>query len=233
MRRLSLSILLAGLIAAGCSTPKAVLTEDMLRYEGDMPADFSGSWARDWARSDDIEKVWRDTVFELQRKRSGGNPYYGRQDRAGIVIGGSRPEQSLMPLARLAELITRPDELTISQTDESILIERLDDYAISCSFYDRVSRDSGSPYGREICGWDGDRLVSHLELPDGLEVTYRFTISDDRKQLRMQTTVASDTAAVPFTLTHYYWRFEKATPRYQCIETLSMKRVCATGDLAP
>ena len=64
-------------------------------------------------------------------------------------------------------------------------------------------------------------------------MTYRFAISEDGKELRVITTVASDTARLPFTLSHYYWKFEKAAPKYQCIETLSMKRVCSTGEIEP
>ena len=50
----------------------------------------------------------------------------------------------LMPLARLAELITRQDELTISQTDHEILIERQDDFALFCAFYDGVAETTNN-----------------------------------------------------------------------------------------
>ena len=138
-----------------------------------------------------------------------------------------------MPLARLAELITRPDELTISQTDYEILVERKDDFALLCAFYDGVAKPTDSPFGREICGWDDNRLISLQQMPDGLTVVNRFEISDDKKQLRVITTVASDAARMPFTLSHYYWRIERIPPTYECIETLSMKRVCSTGKLTP
>ncbi|MEM9209484.1 MAG: hypothetical protein AAGA61_09570, partial [Pseudomonadota bacterium] len=139
----------------------------------------------------------------------------------------------LMPLARLAELITRQDELTISQTDNEILVERRDDFALFCAFYDGVAQTTDNLFGRETCGWDGNRLINYLELPDGLRVLHRFTISEDRKQLRVITTVSSDTSKVPITLERYFWRFEQVAPKYTCIETLSMKRVCSTGEVAP
>lgn len=188
-----------------------------------MPADFSGYWARDYARSDNINKVLRDTYFELGK----------RQSRGGLAMPSERDVSTLMPLARLAELITRPDELTISQTEYEILVERKDDFALLCSFYDGTAKPTDSLFGREICGWDGPRLISLQELPDGLSVVNRFEVSEDRKQLRVITTVASNTARVPFTLEHYYWRIEKIPPTYECIETLSMKRVCSTGKLTP
>jgi len=231
MRHLSIIVATATLALCGCVSPPSVLTEEMLTIDGDLPVDLSGSWARDWVRSDNVENVWRATLARLPAAR-GGRGGYG-QDPFRIGYPDSNTVDRLLPLARLAELITRPEELTIAQTDREILIERDDDYAISCSFYNGASRDAGSTYGSEICGWDGDGLVSHLELPDGLEITYRFLISEDRKQLRVTTTVASDTSQVPFTLTHFYNKFEKLPPKYQCIETLSMKRVCGTGEIAP
>ena len=189
-----------------------------------MPADFSGYWARDYARSDDINKVLRNTYYELGQRRSRGG---------GLGMPAERDMSALMPLARLAELITRPDELTISQTEYEILVERKDDFALLCSFFNGVAKPTDSLFGREICGWDGARLISLQELPDGLSVVNRFEVSEDRKQLRVVTTVASNTARVPFTLNHYYWRIEKIPPKYECIETLSMKRVCSTGKLTP
>jgi len=230
--RYLLSIIAATVLGmSGCASAPPVLTEQMLALDGDLPVDLSGSWARDWVRSDNVGDVWRATLARLPAAR-GSRGGFG-QDPFRNGYPDSNAVDRLMPLARLAELITRPEELTIAQTDREILIQRDDDYSISCSFYDGMSRDAGSAYGREICGWDGDRLVSHLELPDGLEITYRFMISEDRKQLRVTTTVASDTSRMPFSITHFYNKFEQLAPRYQCIETLSMKRVCGTGDVAP
>lgn len=209
---------------AACAPQEPILIEDMKYFDGEMPANFAGYWARDYVRSDDINKVLRDTYYELGRMRQG---------RSGLAMPAERDMSTLMPLARLAELITRPDELTISQTDYEILVERKDDFALLCAFYDGVARPTDSPFGREICGWDDNRLISLQQLPDGLTVINRFEISDDLKQLRVITTVASDTARVPFTLNHYYWRIERIPPTYECIETLSMKRVCSTGKLTP
>ena len=73
--------------------------------------------------------------------------------------------------------------------------------------------------------------MSHLVLPDGLQVTHRFTISEDRQQLRVVTTVSSSTARVPFTLQRFYRKFERLPPDFNCIETLTMKRVCSTGEI--
>jgi len=221
---LSLSLLCTLLGLVGCAHEEPLLIEETKYFDGDMPADFSGSWARDFSRGDDVNKVWQNAYYELARRRGSGR---------GLAMPSDRDMSMLMPLARLAELITRPDELTISQTDYEILVERRDDFALMCAFYGGVAKSTDSSFAKEFCGWDGDRLISVTEFQDGLSVVHRFDVSEDRKQLRVITTVASDTAPMPFTIEHFYWRFNKIAGKYECIETLSMKRVCSTGSLAP
>lgn len=217
-------LLAAGLALNGCATEAPLLIEDTKYFEGEMPADFSGFWVRDYARSEDINKVWRNAYYELARKRGHNGP-------AGLATS-ERDVSQLMPLARLLELITRTDELTISQTEYEILVEREDDFALLCAFFDGVAKPTDTTFGKETCGWDGNRLISLNEFADGLRVVNRFETSEDRKQLRVITTVTSKTAPIPITLSHYYWRTKKIAGKYECIETLSMKRVCSTGTLA-
>jgi hypothetical protein len=209
---------------ASCAHKEPLLIEDNKYFDGDMPADFSGFWVRDYGRGDDINKVLQSAYFQLGRKSS----------RGGVAgqMALERDVSLLMPLARLVELITRTDELTISQTEYEILVERRDDFSLMCAFFDGVAKPTDSAFGREICGWDGDRLISLHDLPDGLRVIHQFQISADRKQLRVTTTVSSNTAPMPFTISRFYWRIEKRPGHLQCIETLSMKRVCSTGALA-
>ncbi len=217
--------LLAALLwLAGCAHEEPLLIADTKYFEGDMPADFSGFWARDYARSDNINDVLRDSYYELALRS-------GQHDSVGPVAS-ERDMSRLMPLARLVELITRFDELTISQTEHEILIERKDDFSLLCAFFDGVSKPTDSAFGNESCGWDGDRLVSVNEFPDGLRVVHRFQTSEDRRQLRVTTTATSNTAPIPFTINLFYWRIEKRPGKFECIETLSMKRVCSTGKLA-
>jgi len=213
----------AWLCLAGCAHEEPLLIEDTKYFEGEMPADFGGFWARDYARSDNINKVLQDAYNELAYKRA--------RSGAGIPMASDRDLSALMPLARLVELITRTDELTISQTEHEILVERKDDFSLLCAFFDGVAKPTDSAFGKEICGWDGDRLISVNELPGGLRVVHRFQTSEDRKQLRVITTASSDTAPMPFTFRHHYWRVEKVPGKFECIETLSMKRVCSTGKL--
>jgi len=189
-----------------------------------MPADFSGFWVRDYARGDDINKVLQNAYYEIGRRS-------GHGDMAG-PMASERDISRLIPLARLVELITRTDELTISQTEHEILVERRDDFSLLCAFFDGVAKPTDSAFGRETCGWDADRLISLQEFPDGLRVIHRFQTSKDRQQLRVTTTASSDTAPMPFTVSRFFWRVEKIPRKFQCIETLSMNRVCSTGRLA-
>lgn len=217
-------LLTALLCMAGCAHEEPLLIEDIKYFEGDMPADFSGSWARDYSRGDNINNVLQDTAYEMARRSGNVGP-------AGPMVS-DRDMSRLMPLARLVELITRTDELTISQTEHEILVERREDFALFCAFFDGVAKPTESAFGRESCGWSGKRLISVQDFPDGLRVVHQFDTSDDREELRVITTASSDTSPMPFTVTYYYRRFEKIRPQYECIETLSMKRVCSTGKLA-
>ena len=223
----SWNIIAACMTLAACTAAEPVIDEHMMRIDGELPADLSGSWERDYSRGDDVNQVLRDIYYYLSRT-SADRAY---TTRPGAVQPSPRDMASIRALARLAELITRPQVLTISQNDHEITVERKDDFSLLCAFYDGVAKGTDSDYGTEICGWDGDQLVSHLVLPDGLQVTHRFTVSTDRQQLRVITTVSSSRARVPFTLSRFYRKFERLPPDFNCIETLSMKRVCSTGEI--
>ena len=223
----TLSIILLTLLIVACTPSRPVIDAQMMQVDGEMPADLSGSWERDYSRGDDVNQVLRDIYYYLSRT-SADRAY---TTRPGPVQPSSKDMASIGALARLAELITRPQVLTISQNDQEITVDRKDDFSLLCAFYDGLAKGTESEYGTEICGWDGDQLVSHLVLPDGLQVTHRFTVSEDRQQLRVVTTVASNTARVPFTLRRFYKKFERLPPDFNCIETLSMKRVCSTGEI--
>ena len=222
-RLIALPVLVAWICVAGCASEKPLLVDGTRYFDGEMPADFSGFWVRDYARSDNINKALLNASYELGKKRGTGGPVG--------PMATERDMSRLIPLARLVQLITRTDELTISQTEYEILIERRDDFSLMCAFFNGVAKPTDNAFGKESCGWDGNRLVSVNEFPDGLRVVHRFQTSADRKQLRVITTASSDTSPVPFTLSHFYVRVEKVPGKFECIETLSMKRVCSTGEL--
>ncbi len=216
------------LLVSACSQ-QPVIEEDMMHFTGPMPADFGGSWDRNYARGDDMNLALREAYNSMiRRSMDPRNP--GGQV---VTMPSSKDTTSLMALARLMGEIVRPDVLTIFQDEYEIRVEREEDFAMSCAFYGGVARGTDSDYGTEICGWNGSQLIHSLVLPDGLQVTHRFSISTDRQQLRVVTTVASSASRTPFTLQRFYYRFEKPSSGLNCIETLSMKRVCSTTDIVP
>lgn len=219
-------ILILCLTAAACSQQPVVRAE-MKQFDGAMPADFSGSWERDYTRGDDVNATLR--VAYNQLARTVPDQGFGRDP--ALAGPSAKDVAALTALARLAELITRMDYVIISQNENLVRIDRKDDFSYECAFYNGVSKGVESDFGTEICGWDGSELVSHLVLPGGLQITNRLTVSANRQQLRIVTTVDSSTSRVPFTLRRFYRRYERLPPDYNCVETLSMKRVCSTGEL--
>ena len=216
-------------LLAACS--QQVAGDKLVRsYAGDPPVNLSGSWERDFSRGD-IVSVEVDRVLR-QIQRSSIDPRLSN-DRIGAsnTSDTRRKISRVLALAQLADLITQLDTLTIAQSEHQISVQRKGDFAISCEFYNGVAQGPATEYGNEICGWDGHQFVSRLILPGGLRVSHRFTMSADRKSLHVATTVSSSATTTPFTLDRYYNQFERPASEFNCIETLSMKRVCSTGEI--
>jgi len=224
-------MILAFLLMVACASSKPVISDNMRVLDGPMPANLSGSWERDFTRGDDTNAVLGQALYQLSKRsaraQQSAQPTFGY----GYDSVPRRDRAALFAIARLADEITRLQVLTVSQSDKEISIARKDDYAIFCAFYDGVAKTTESGFGAELCGWDGDHLVSNVTLPDGLQITHRFAVSPDRKRLRVTTTVNSKAAPIPFTLNRFYTRFEALPSDFNCVETLSMRRVCSTGDL--
>lgn len=199
-------------------------------YAGNAPVNLSGSWERDYSRGDIVSVEVNRVLRQIQRAAI--DPRLSN-DRIGAAnMSDTRRKLSrVLALAQLADLITQVDTLTIAQSEHQISVERKGDFAISCEFYNGVAQGPATEYGNEICGWDGHQFVSRLILPDGLRVSHRFTMSTDGKSLHVATTVSSSATSTPFTLDRYYNQFERPASEFNCIETLSMKRVCSTGEI--
>lgn len=223
-------LLLLTVVAAGCASREPAISDNMLRVDDELPADFSGAWQRDYVRGDDAGTVLNKQLYSLSRTIPDAQ-YPGSAGMPATMGLSPRKRDALIAVARLAEMITRPDTLTITQNDNEISVERDEDFAIFCAFYNGEAKATSTPYGSEICGWDNDNLVSFLQLPDGLSVMHRFTVSADGEQLRIVTTVDSKTSPAPFSLSRFYRRYEATESEFKCVETLSKKRVCSTGDL--
>ena len=199
-------------------------------YAGDAPVNLSGSWERAYSRGDIVSVEVNRVLRQIQRAAI--DPRLSN-DRIGVAnTSDTRRKMSrVLALAQLADLITQVDTLTIAQSEHQISVERKGDFAISCEFYNGIAQGPVTEYGNEICGWDGHQFVSRLILPDGLRVSHRFTMSTDGKSLHVATSVSSSAISTSFTLDRYYNQFERPVSEFNCIETLSMKRVCSTGEI--
>ncbi len=229
-----LTVIAATILLAACSSRGPTLDTTNPSFVGKMPADFSGSWERDYARSQDVQGAL-NAMFQDRQRAAAQQQQMNSMSRMGPASSGlsQREVNGMIALSRLVEEITRPDVLTISQNDRQIRIAREDDFDLSCTFFDGVARGTDSPYGTEVCSWDGDDLISHLVLPDGLTISRRYTISPDGNYLREITSASSSATRSPLVLQRFYIRFEAPARPFNCIETLSMKRVCSTGEVKP
>lgn len=232
MRNLIAIVAIAFLSACVSQEPRLDTTHPS--FAGEMPADFSGSWERDYARSQDVQGAL-NAMFQDRQRAVTQQQQLNSMSRVGPASTGlsQREVNGMVALARLVEEITRPDVLEISQDDHEIRIARKDDFSLSCKFYDGVAQGTDSPYGTEVCGWVGNDLMSHLVLADGLRISRRYTLSPDGNQLREITTASSSATRSPLVLHRYYLKFEAPARPFNCVETLSMKRVCSTGELEP
>jgi hypothetical protein len=213
-----------GLLLAACAQQQTY-EFPVQQLAGPLPTNFGGYWERDYSRGADVNAELR-AIF---RRMGPDDLRYG----AGRPTMSPSRAESILALAQFADEITRHDVLTIAQDESEISIERKDDYAIVCSFPGGVADPVDSPYGEEICAFDGGELVSNLVLPDGLLVRHRFTRSEDGERLRVTTTVASKASGTPFSIQRFYRRYVPPASGFNCVETLSMKRVCSTGDIEP
>ena len=203
----------------------------VLDLEAPIRLDFSGSWEKDFARSDS----WEDELNRVMRMRQ----EQAALQRAGI--GGSGPRVSvgnlnlsnrsgrganLFELARLAEYINRQSTMEILQDRNEIRIERQGEAPLICGLDIGPMSTFSSSHGNEICGWDNQQLVFQITLPDELVITHRFTVAADGDQLRMVTSISSKNST-PFNLISAFNRFDAGPDELNCVLTVSRGRVCS------
>ncbi len=192
---------------------------------------FSGSWEKDFARSDS----WEDELNRVMRMRQ----EQAALQRAGI--GGSGPRVSvgnlnlsnrsgrgtnLLEMARLAEYINRQSTIEIFQDRNEIRIERRGEAPLICGLDIGPMSTFSSAHGNEICGWDNQQLVFQITLPDELVITHRFTVAADGDQLRMVTSISSK-HATSFNLISAFNRFDAGPDELNCVLTVRRGRVCS------
>ncbi|GAB3276687.1 hypothetical protein [Parahaliea aestuarii] len=193
-----------------------------------QPVDFSGHWEMNYAQSDNIQARLNALVRELRKENERRSAAGGEVGGPAIAIGGANSGASVMGLAQMADMITQSALVTIDQDSQGIQVKREGNFALDCQFTGPDAYRLDSPFGRELCGWDGHQLVFTLLLPDGLSIRHRLTLSPDRQNMNIATTVLSDQVSQPFTLNRVYTRFEPGSSGFRCEMTVTRGRVCTT-----
>ena len=202
-----------------------------------MRLDFSGSWEKDFGRSDkwedELNRMLRIRQEQATRQQAGLNGGGGPAVSLGnINVNSGRSGESIFDLARLAEYISRQTTMTITQNREEIRIERRGEAPLICSIDSGPIATFSSPHGSEVCGWDQQQLVFRITLPDNLQITHRFSVAAEHTQLRMVTSVSSNGSA-PFNLIQAFNHDQAPEEEFNCVLTLSRGRVCSRGTELP
>jgi len=219
--------------------PVALAAQDdlpVLDLDRPMRLDFSGSWEKDFGRSD----RWEDELGRMLRLRqeqavrqqagiSGGGPAISI---GNINLSSSRAGASIIDLARLADYISRQTTLNIHQDREQVRIERRGEAPLICSLKTGPMESFASEHGREYCTWENQQLLFIISLPEELVIQHRFSVSADRELLRMQTSIRSGSGA-PFNLLQTFIRYDEAAESFDCVLTLSRGRVCSQSGNLP
>lgn len=222
------------LITGGLLLVPALAQDDLpvLDLERPMRLDFSGSWEKDFGRSDQWEeelgRQLRLRQEQAARQQAGLGSGTGPAVSVGnINLGPVRTGgANIIEMAQLAEYISRQTTLQIIQDREQIRIERRGEAPLICSLEAGPMPTFSSPHGNEVCGWDRQQLVFQITLPDGLVIRHRFNVAADRTELRMVTSISSRGSA-PFNLIQAFNRYEAPADSFNCVLTLSRGRVCS------
>lgn len=181
--------------------------------------DFSGSWERDFARSD----RWED---ELQRTLDQWSRLMDRGTDGGSISSSRRGAGNVVANARLAELITRQTTIEIEQDAYQIRIKRRGDADLVCTTANNLEDTFNSRHGNEYCGWDRSQLIFEITLETGVVITHRFSVDATRENLSMMTTV-SDRRSIPFNLRQFFYRYDAPADNFECVQTLTRGQVCS------
>jgi hypothetical protein len=130
-------------------------------------------------------------------------------------------------LARFTEEITRLPQIDIEQDTSRVEVERPDDFPLICAQAGEGLATNRSDFGTERCGWNGEQLVFQMAIGDSLVISHQFTLSPDKQELNIVTTVNSSHVSTPLTISNFYRRIESKPADYGCILTLTRNTVCS------
>ena len=187
-------------------------------------AELGGHWEIDYARSDSVQTQINASFREVQREI---------RRRQEAVERGASPQgralgdlDTLIALAKMAELVTDSDLLEIEQDPHILRVQRANNFALSCDLDE--AQVVHSLLGAERCWWDGQQWRFLVRLPDGLSIEHRFSVSEDSRLLAQRTVLAAPDVNRDLEVVRVYSRYDPLTRGFRCTETLSRGRVCTT-----
>ena len=203
-----------------------------LNLDNPLRLNFSGSWEKDFQRSD----KWEDELsrmMTIRQERSaiqstGGTGVLGPSVSIGnINLNSSRARgSSIVDLARLTEYVSRQTTMEIYQDRNEVRIERRGEADLVCTLAEGPTETFSSDHGAEMCGWDRQQLVFRTALPGDLDIMHRFSVSSNTKVLRMVVSISSRDSA-PFNLIQAFNRYDASSGPFNCIQTITRGKVCS------
>ena len=191
--------------------------------------DLSGHWEVDYARSDSVQTQLNASFREVQRElRRRSEAAERGASYQGPPMGDL---DTLVAVAKMAELVTEPELLEVYQDARRVRIERENSFALSCELVGAQSVPS--LLGAEQCWWDGRQLHFRVMLPDGLLIKHRFVRSADGLWLSQRTALTAPGVARDMEVVRIFSRYDPTERGYRCAETLTRGRVCTTEQVAP
>ncbi|MDA1370765.1 MAG: hypothetical protein O2971_08410 [Proteobacteria bacterium] len=222
---------LAGMLLLLCSAVNAQDDLPVLNLDTPVRMNFSGSWEKDFGRSDkwedELNRIMSMRQEQAAQQRAGISPISGPAvSLGGINLNPSRRSENIVNLARLAEYISRQSTLSIVQNRNEVRVERRGEAPLICGMETGPIETFSSPHGAEACGWDRNQLVFEISLPDDLHITHQLSVSSDGSALRLITSIQSGDT-IPFTLNQAFNRYQAPPDTFNCIQTISRGRVCS------
>ncbi len=194
---------------------------------------FAGAWEKDFSRSDKWEDELTRQLDQLRRDAERGIPSGDMRTQSPLLIGGSRSGgrgANIVELGQLAGYIHRQTTMRIYQSAVEVRLQREGDADLVCSTVEASGAATyTSEFGQELCGWDGLQLVFRITLPEGVEIQHRISVSSDRRELNMATTLSSR-GSVPFNMLQFFRRYDSPNEDFTCVQTISRGNSCSLRD---
>ncbi len=196
-----------------------------------VAVDLSGNWEVDYKLTENAQEklLYLYEIAKAQMTQTASR----RADKQDVYGGRYQVEQAIenlndiIRLGTLADGMSHSTVLKIEQADDYIVVDRDDDFALTCDF------DTEPPaltFGQEWCGFDASgQLIFVSRLPEGLVIVHRLVLAESGERLSVSTTVKTDAASQPFTINRVYMPFEPGNSQYDCTFTLEKKKTCTLG----